>query len=459
MPVSVLVDTSVDPYWSPQCEENQAQWWLPLLGAGQNYKVDQTVFWKKSIVPELAMVPTLSISLPPEIKTTESSTVKGTRKIRVWPKNIDFMVEMLRQTRRAYNLAIACFQQADVHPELRRDPDFKKTELRRTIREFVRDEVSEREGAFRSSSVDEAVCEAFLAQKAIISKRKKGLPCGYSFRRRKSPKKSFVVQRLSPRFVQENFHVSEELPKEAFGKLTMVTLDRGRWFINAQKSIGTVGTSAIQAASIVALDPGVRTFITSYSSDSCTSYGDQFFYNKVYPILLQLDRLYSQRSRCNNDQWRAHYQKKIDRLSHRRDDLISDLHKRVAHDLVMRYDVILLPKFETQDMTSRTKRKLRTKTVRSMLGLKHYQFQVYLQWVCKKYGKTLIIVNEAYTSKTRSWDGHVVPNLGSSKTITDGNIVVDRDINGARGILLRALYGNLHRKQARVQDPSKPLRF
>ena len=40
-------------------------------------------------------------------------------------------------------------------------------------------------------------------------------------------------------------------------------------------------------------------------------------------------------------------------------------------------------------------------------------------------------------------------NLGGAKTISDGSIVVDRDMNGARGILLRALYGNLSHVQAR----------
>ncbi len=39
-------------------------------------------------------------------------------------------------------------------------------------------------------------------------------------------------------------------------------------------------------------------------------------------------------------------------------------------------------------------------------------------------------------------------NLGGSKTITDGEIRVDRDVNGARGFLLRALYGDLGLSQA-----------
>ena len=71
-----------------------------------------------------------------------------------------------------------------------------------------------------------------------------------------------------------------------------------------------------------------------------------------------------------------------------------------------------------------------------------------LQWMCRKYGKRLVLVNEAYTSKTRSWDGYIHEKLGGAKTIGDGEIIVDRDMNGARGIMLRALYGNLSHVQA-----------
>ena len=98
-------------------------------------------------------------------------------------------------------------------------------------------------------------------------------------------------------------------------------------------------------------------------------------------------------------------------------------------------------------MTSTIARKLHTKTVRSILGLAHYRFERHLEWMCKKYGKRLVLCNEAYMSKTRSWDGAVHTSLGGAKTISDGAIRVDRDHNGARGVMLRTLYGNLGDEQ------------
>ena len=51
-----------------------------------------------------------------------------------------------------------------------------------------------------------------------------------------------------------------------------------------------------------------------------------------------------------------------------------------------------------------------------------------------------MVVNEAYTSKTCSWSGEIIRNLGGRKVVrgSDG-VSLERDINGARGIFLRAL--------------------
>ena len=52
----------------------------------------------------------------------------------------------------------------------------------------------------------------------------------------------------------------------------------------------------------------------------------------------------------------------------------------------------------------------------------------------------MIEVNEAYTSKTRSWDGSIKSNLAGAIVIRDeSGFGMDRDVNGARGIFLRAL--------------------
>ena len=75
-----------------------------------------------------------------------------------------------------------------------------------------------------------------------------------------------------------------------------------------------------------------------------------------------------------------------------------------------------------------------------MLTLSHYNFKQRLLEKAKQCGKHVIIVNEAYTSKTISWTGEQKQKVGGSKIITaaDGTSM-HRDLNGARGILVRFL--------------------
>jgi len=82
----------------------------------------------------------------------------------------------------------------------------------------------------------------------------------------------------------------------------------------------------------------------------------------------------------------------------------------------------------------------RSRRVAEVLNFAHYRFKEFLKHKAQETCKTVVDVCEAYTSRTVSWTGELV-NIGGSKIIkskVDGRIM-DRDINGARGIFLRAL--------------------
>lgn len=73
------------------------------------------------------------------------------------------------------------------------------------------------------------------------------------------------------------------------------------------------------------------------------------------------------------------------------------------------------------------------------MTLSHYKFQTILRTMAKKNGCLVFEQNEAYTSKTCTACGRL-HDIGGKKTLrcACGNDI-DRDINGARNILLRAL--------------------
>ena len=187
---------------------------------------------------------------------------------------------------------------------------------------------------------------------------------------------------------------------------------------------------------IVALDPGVRDFMTFFSEDSFGWLGRQCI-NRIQRLCQHSDNLLSRATREQRPLRRA-LRKAAKSIKVKIRNLIDELHKKVAHFLVTNFDIILLPTFESQQMTKRGARKLRRKSVRQMLSLSHHRFKVFLKQKALEYGVIVIDVCEAYTSKTVSWTGEVVANLGGSKVIksSEGQHM-DRDLNGARGIFIK----------------------
>jgi putative transposase len=189
---------------------------------------------------------------------------------------------------------------------------------------------------------------------------------------------------------------------------------------------------------MVALDPGVRTFMTFFSEDSYGWLGNDsnLFIQK---LCFKLDRLVSKISKANSHQKRR-FKQAADRLRCKIKNLVKELHHKSAKFLVDNFDVILLPTFETSQMVSKSRRKLRNKTVRQMLTLSHYEFKNFLKWKAWEKSKIVIDCCEAYTSKTVSWTGEIVK-VGGARVIKSPltGYKMDRDLNGARGIFLRAL--------------------
>ena len=187
---------------------------------------------------------------------------------------------------------------------------------------------------------------------------------------------------------------------------------------------------------IVALDPGVRDFMTFFSENSFGWLGQQCI-NRIQRLCQHCDNLLSRATQEKRPLRRA-LRKAAKKIKVKIRNLIDELHKKIAHFLVTHFDIILLPTFETKQMTKRGSRKLRTKSVRQMLTLSHYSFKKFLKQKALEYSVQIIDVCEAYTSKTVSWTGEVVANLGGSKVIksSEGHRM-DRDLNGARGIFIK----------------------
>jgi len=466
------IDEDIEPFWNSLSTAIHYTLWqphqieLPEVGlplssglsqpkvSEANYQVGLRHFWKSHIIPiqkvseakrsslvenfcdvHHSIPKHLSLSLPASSTHTtekEAQSVIKSQKIRIYPENEPLWFASLNLYRRAYNLTVEFMRK-------RRKPS---SEFRTQICDWCKLECEEHDITYNSNLVLAAYRKACDTRSAVIKKRIKGEKAEMSFMSRNAPKQYFVVPKLSPKKqifprILGGCTWTEDAPNEAIGKTVIVTYTNGQWFASV-KSNQSVEPIKTQALSIVALDPGVRTFQTAFSGIDAVSYGDGFVNDRLAPLMSELGRLLSARDKLHREdkskQWIKDRLKNLNRRIHkvraRQQNLVDDLHRRVAYDLVSNHDVILLPTFETQQMVSRRdetrKRFLRRKTVRGMLGLAHYRFKQTLKWMAKKYGKTVRDANESYTSKTL-WDGSILKNLGGKASILFQGKRVNRD--------------------------------
>lgn len=216
--------------------------------------------------------------------------------------------------------------------------------------------------------------------------------------------------------------------------------------------------------STCALDPGVRTFQTIYDADGHAVEWGEGDMKTIFYLCRRIDKLQSKMStrkktpedirKGRKGKSRATYQRRraFHRLIGKVKNKISEVHRKLALYLCSNYRTILIPKFDVKRMIKKQDRKLNAKTARAMTTWSHYKFrQLLLAKAETMPWCEVVVVNEAYTSKTCGYCGTLNRKLGSSKTFRCSNvecgIVADRDIHASRNILLRYLTTNNLRAQ------------
>ena len=190
---------------------------------------------------------------------------------------------------------------------------------------------------------------------------------------------------------------------------------------------------------ICALDPGIRKFLTGYDLNGNTfklSENHEYIYRRQR----QIDRLKS-RLRNFKGKRNARYRlkKNLDCLNIKLSNIVKDCHHKISKWLVTNYDQVLLPTFETSKMMCKNNRVINRTTTRNMSIMSHYQFKNTLLDKASRFGTKVHICTEEFTSKTCTSCGFINKKLGGARIFNcfKCKFVVDRDINGARNILIK----------------------
>ncbi len=310
--------------------------------------------------------------------------------------------------------------------------------------------------------IDTAVRDMDKARKAHFAKARKAkqmdpnadVRAKFRFRSKRDKQQSFELRArdwgrkkglFAPLFTSGVMKGAEgELPVALEAACRVIRDRMGRFYLSLPRQVEARDESQAPKSrhGVVALDPGVRTFQTTYDADGVATEWGKNDMRQVFKLCLEANRLYSRSGSAPGHRQRRRRMLAWHRLLVRIKDLVGELHKKMATWLCENYRVVLIPKFGSSRMVRKAERKIRGKTARQMLCWGHFAFRQRLIAKAELFPWVKVIeCDEAYTSKTCGHCGAINDKLGASKTFrcrACGQIS-DRDIHAARNILIRFL--------------------
>jgi transposase len=238
---------------------------------------------------------------------------------------------------------------------------------------------------------------------------------------------------LSPELMQHDFGIHT-----SFGKLYLL--------LTYKKTVGTIPRNN-DTNTVVAIDPGVRRFATTYAPEGdVVIYGDNTT-KVVDKLIRRIDRCKDRLSYCldNKDKKRFRFKvwdarNKYHEAERKAKCVIRNLHYNVAHSLLKHNDIVIYPTVTSHHWRQGTGLPKSVKRRSQMLSFG--QFRRRLIETSSAYANTKILTgSEAYTSKQCGACGTLNDKLGSSIVFKCSSCKqeADRDVHGARNILLRFL--------------------
>ena len=367
--------------------------------------------------------------------TVSSATVAKSKRIRIYPtqQQKQLFKQWFGVERKVYNTCVNHFNEKDI--------EFKGWMKMSTL--VLHSFTEEYFKTVPYQIKNKAVKDSYTSWRTNCRKAKQtGKPFKLRYKSRKNPIQSCYIPKKAVsekgiyHTISGKLKFSErEWLKNDFCACRLIN-DHGRWYLSVPQKITTTTTE--NQSGIVALDPGVRNFLTYFSEDGRFGWLGIHAFNKLLNLNLKRDHLLSKLALTKDKKKKCNLKCTLNRTYHRIQDLVDELHWQCINYLVHNFSVIVFPPFEVSGMTKKG-RKLRKSVVRSMLSLRFFDFKERLKQKCRECGVLYVEQNESYTSKTNSFTGELIPNLGSKEWFMYDGIKVHRDLNAARNILLRAM--------------------
>lgn len=395
------------------------------------------------------------IKVEKEATASEPEPIIRARKIRVYPtlEQRKVINKWFDSARFVYNHCVATF------------PDVTKKVTRTELRNLTSKNAEFKEKNAWIDGVpyeilDSAIVDLDKARRAHAAKLKKNtgkngkgnLNAKFSFRSRKKLRQECL--RISKRdwgrkrgmfadiCAASKLKATETIPEKVDKDLKLIRTALGEYFLCIPHE--RKGENQANLNGVVSLDPGVRTFQTTFGTDGRVTEWGNGDMSRICRLARHADKLQgkTKKEKLKGRKKRRHRRAFL-RILQRIRNLVIEMHRKLARWLCQNYKVVLIPTFESQGMCKGKGkgRKIGSKTVRQMLTWSHYQFRQRLKDQAEVFGTKVIDCDEMFTSKTCGSCGYLHTKLGASKVFDCPrcSYVADRDVNGARNILIRYL--------------------
>ena len=226
-----------------------------------------------------------------------------------------------------------------------------------------------------------------------------------------------------------------EQPPEKFREVAVSRDSRGKYYCSF---VYETSCSSLEQGGTVAFDLGVKTLAVGVNEQGRNYQIGGFKGNRWFNK--QLDKIRAKRDKCNKGSRRYRYLSKIyQRVSEkRRKKQLDSLHKAsslIAYKLAE--SAVVIGDLSVRQMAMKSENKWLNRAVFNDWGL--YQFVQMLKYKCFLAGKKLHVLSERNTSKTcyRCSHSQDMPLHQRTYFCPECSLVMDRDQNSARNILLR----------------------
>jgi len=184
---------------------------------------------------------------------------------------------------------------------------------------------------------------------------------------------------------------------------------------------------------MIALDPGIRTFMTGVSENGALQLGDN--------IGSRLSKLFRKMDNATDKiQSKKRLRVALARCRRKISGIVDELHWKCATYLTDNFENVVIGDFSSKRTSRKSDSVLSNMTKRVAQALSFYKFRERLCAKCTETGRRFSVIDEHYTSKLCSKCGHFKADLGSAHVYecTECKMVIGRDFNGARNIFIRS---------------------